>query len=206
MKRVNVWLLLVSILTVGFSAAGEEAKISGPIRFIGNGCLPSYTESVVTEDRMTASFLFSKFAVETGKSIHRFFEARWCEIRIPLTVSPGYKIQVQGLDYRGFKSMALHGDRTAALFETQILSRGVLKSSGLNLVTENGPFRDEFFYEPTKKVTSFACGGAMELRVRTQVSAFSNSCRAGSMSGIEIDSIDFTSQANAGDFTYVPCR
>lgn len=195
------WLLLFLLAPV---AKAEEAVVSGPLKFAGN-CSASNTEYLVTPDGKTVSVLFDPLTAETSASSHVALSAKTCEVTVPLIVPAGYKIKVSKLDYRGFRFLGKNTDLSWISYEYRIKSRNITFSSGVQVDFKQGPLNSDFFNEPTPSVTSYGCGGAMELKIRAQVIGTSLVCRAGSQSTVSLDSVDFNTYRGGGDFQYVRC-
>ncbi len=200
-------ILLLLVLVVSSSVVqAEEALVSGPIRFSGTGCPAISTDTVVTDDLKTVSLLFSDFDANTGTSIHKSYESKSCELIVPVTVPAGWRIKISKFDFRGFRFLGNSTDLSWMVTQFKIKSRNVTTYSGSNSLFSRGPQNTDFFQEPTGSVSSYACGGAMEIRIKAQLIATSHTCRAGSQTTLQLDSIDFTTVASAGDFQYSKCR
>ncbi|MEQ1723301.1 MAG: DUF4360 domain-containing protein [Pseudobdellovibrio sp.] len=95
-------LLTVAILALGLSA---QAQIRlGVPAYGGTGC-PSGTASVsLTDDQSILSVLFDAFVAQAplnGAS----FDRKSCNLRIPVSVGPGYQVALIAFDYRGFAAI-----------------------------------------------------------------------------------------------------
>ncbi|MBY0554946.1 DUF4360 domain-containing protein [bacterium] len=95
-------LLTVAILALGLSA---EAQIRlGVPAYGGTGC-PAGTASVsLTDDQSILSVLFDAFVAQAplnGAS----FDRKSCNLRIPVSVGPGYQVALIAFDYRGFAAI-----------------------------------------------------------------------------------------------------
>lgn len=100
-------LLAVAILALGLSA---QAQIRlGVPAYGGTGC-PAGTASVsLTDDQSILSVLFDAFVAQAplnGAS----FDRKSCNLRIPVSVGPGYQVALIAFDYRGFAAIP-HGGR-----------------------------------------------------------------------------------------------
>lgn len=95
-------LLTVAILALGLSA---QAQIRlGVPAYGGTGC-PAGTASVsLTDDQSILSVLFDAFVAQAplnGAS----FDRKSCNLRIPVSVGPGYQVALIAFDYRGFAAI-----------------------------------------------------------------------------------------------------
>ncbi len=202
------WLSVILAIAALFSspaAKAEEATVSGPITLSGKGCSPADTDFAITADGKTVSVLFSTFEVNTGSSAGKSHDAKLCEVFIPLSVPSGFKIKVNKMDYRGFRFLSKKTDYDWAIFENRITSGNVTTSSGLTIFGGHGPVNEDLFYQPNRSVTSAKCGGAMVLRIKTQLIADTLACHRDGQATFAMDSIDFTTHLG-GQFQYIPCR
>lgn len=101
-------LLTLAILALGLSA---QAQIRlGVPAYGGTGC-PSGSASVsLTDDQSILSVLFDSFVVEAPSATGARFDRKSCNLRIPVSVGPGYQVALIAFDYRGFAAIP-HGGR-----------------------------------------------------------------------------------------------
>jgi hypothetical protein len=101
-------LLTLAILALGLSA---QAQIRlGVPAYGGTGC-PSGSASVsLTDDQSILSVLFDSFVVEAPSMTGARFDRKSCNLRIPVSVGPGYQVALIAFDYRGFAAIP-HGGR-----------------------------------------------------------------------------------------------
>jgi hypothetical protein len=95
-------LLSLAILALGLSA---EAQIRlGVPAYGGTGC-PAGTASVsLTDDQSILSVLFDAFVAQAPLNGAQF-DRKSCNLRIPVSVGPGYQVALIAFDYRGFAAI-----------------------------------------------------------------------------------------------------
>lgn len=101
-------LLTLAILALGLSA---QAQIRlGVPAYGGTGC-PSGSASVsLTDDQSILSVLFDSFVAQAPSPTGANFDRKSCNLRIPVSVGPGYQVALIAFDYRGFAAIP-HGGR-----------------------------------------------------------------------------------------------
>lgn len=100
-------LLTLAILALGLSA---EAQIRlGVPAYGGTGC-PAGTASVsLTDDQSILSVLFDSFVVQAPTAMNANFDRKSCNLRIPVSVGPGFQVALIAFDYRGFAAIPFGG-------------------------------------------------------------------------------------------------
>ncbi len=100
-------LLTLAILAIGLSA---QAQIRlGVPAYGGTGC-PSGSASVsLTDDQQILSVLFDSFVAEAPTMTGANFDRKACNLRIPVSVGPGYQVALIAFDYRGFAAIPSGG-------------------------------------------------------------------------------------------------
>jgi hypothetical protein len=96
-------LLTLAILALGLSA---QAQIRlGVPSYGGTGC-PSGSASVsLTDDQRILSVLFDSFVAQAPSMQGAQFDRKACNLRIPVSVGPGYQVALIAFDYRGFAAI-----------------------------------------------------------------------------------------------------
>lgn len=99
-------LLTVAILALGLSA---QAQIRlGVPAYGGTGCPAGSASVSLTDDQSILSVLFDAFVAQAplnGAS----FDRKSCNLRIPVSVGPGYQVALIAFDYRGFAAIPSGG-------------------------------------------------------------------------------------------------
>ena len=100
-------LLTVAVLALGLSA---QAQIRlGVPAYGGTGC-PSGSASVsLTDDQSILSVLFDQFVAQAPTAMNANFDRKSCNLRIPVSVGPGYQVALIAFDYRGFAAIPSGG-------------------------------------------------------------------------------------------------
>lgn len=100
-------LLTLTILALGLTAQAQ-IRLGVPI-YGGTGC-PQGTASVsLTEDQGTLSVLFDSFVAEAPTANGAAFDRKSCNLRIPVSIGPGFQIALTAIDYRGFAAIPMGG-------------------------------------------------------------------------------------------------
>ena len=96
-------LLSIAILALGLSA---QAQIRlGIPAYGGTGC-PAGTASVsLTDDQSILSVLFDQFVAQAPTPQGASFDRKSCNLRIPVSVGPGFQVALIAFDYRGFAAI-----------------------------------------------------------------------------------------------------
>jgi hypothetical protein len=101
-------LLTLAILALGLSA---QAQIRlGVPSYGGTGCPAGSASVSLTDDQQILSVLFDSFVVEAPSATGASFDRKACNLRIPVSVGPGYQVALIAFDYRGFAAIP-HGGR-----------------------------------------------------------------------------------------------
>ncbi len=96
-------LLTLAILALGLSA---QAQIRlGTPSYGGTGCPAGSASVSLTSDQQILSVLFDSFVVEAPSVTGASFDRKACNLRILVSVGPGYQVALIALDYRGFAAV-----------------------------------------------------------------------------------------------------
>lgn len=83
------------------SDALDEAAKMGVPSYAGTGCPQGTMTSTLSSDAKTLAIIFDNFAVRAGNGLGVRAQMN-CQMRVPIVVPPGYKIEATRIDYRGF--------------------------------------------------------------------------------------------------------
>ena len=93
-------LLSIAILALGLSA---QAQIRlGVPAYGGTGCPAGSASVSLTDDQSILSVLFDSFVAQAPTAMNATFDRKSCNLRIPVSVGPGYQVALIAFDYRGF--------------------------------------------------------------------------------------------------------
>jgi hypothetical protein len=109
MKPLLVLTLSVAVF-IGLSSLSAVAappfQVGNP-RMEGSGCPTGSVQAIVSDDGSSVSILFDKFTISGVKGPNQWdLMRKSCSFRIPLSVDPGFNLDVQTIDYRGFANLA----------------------------------------------------------------------------------------------------
>jgi Domain of unknown function (DUF4360) len=100
-------LLTLAILAFGLSA---QAQIRlGVPAYGGTGCPAGSASVSITDDQSILSVLFDSFVAEAPTMTGANFDRKSCNLRIPVSVGPGYQVALIAFDYRGFAAIPSGG-------------------------------------------------------------------------------------------------
>ena len=100
-------LLTLAILALGLSA---QAQIRlGVPSYGGTGCPAGSASVSLTDDQQILSVLFDSFVVQAPNATGASFDRKACNLRIPVSVGPGYQVALIAFDYRGFAAVPQGG-------------------------------------------------------------------------------------------------
>ncbi len=186
------WSLVIVAVLIGhysFPVIGEgTVTLKDRVAVSGSGCGSGTVAITFSADFSSLSVLFTDFRLMTGPTVGNIRAIKRCRIRIPLSVSAGYKVTVRSADYRGF--VQLPSDSKASFY-----SRFSLKDSRRtrwsNRAVSNfvGPVSDELFSQPNTPVSSRSCGGYLELSMYLRGSVLNRN--SSEDASLELDSLDF---------------
>ena len=100
-------LLALGILALGLSA---QAQIRlGIPAYGGTGCPAGSASVSLTDDQQILSVLFDNFVAQAPSMTGANFDRKSCNLRIPVSVGPGYQVALIAFDYRGFAAIPFGG-------------------------------------------------------------------------------------------------
>lgn len=100
-------LLTVAVLALGLSA---QAQIRlGVPAYGGTGCPAGSASVSITDDQSILSVLFDSFVAQAPTAMNANFDRKSCNLRIPVSVGPGYQVALIAFDYRGFAAIPSGG-------------------------------------------------------------------------------------------------
>jgi hypothetical protein len=179
-------LLTVAILALGLSA---QAQIRlGVPAYGGTGC-PAGTASVsLTDDQSILSVLFDAFVAQAplnGAS----FDRKSCNLRIPVSVGPGYQVALIAFDYRGFAAIPNGGRGT---FEARYAYVGqarpaIFRKNFAAGRADNYSLKNELI-STTIDWTPCSTGRDLMMTVDANILAVTNSAQQAT--NVSIDSVD----------------
>lgn len=100
-------LLIVSLLLVGF-ASQAQIRLGNPI-YGGTGCPAGSAAVTLTDDQSFLSVLFDSFVAQAPTAQGASFDRKSCNLRIPVSVGPGYQVALIAFDYTGFSAIPSGG-------------------------------------------------------------------------------------------------
>lgn len=100
-------LLTLGILLLGV-AAQAQIKLGVPA-YGGTGCPAGSASVSITDDQKILSVLFDSFVAEAPTPMGANFDRKSCNLRIPVSVGPGYQVALIAFDYRGFAAIPSGG-------------------------------------------------------------------------------------------------
>lgn len=100
-------VLAISIILI-FAATAEAQlpfQLGQPV-MSGNGCPAGTSSASISPDGTAISVLFDQFGLDIFRGRHTLeMMRRNCSFHIPLYLAPGYNLEVQNIDYRGFANL-----------------------------------------------------------------------------------------------------
>lgn len=100
-------LLSLAVLALSLSA---QAQIRlGVPAYGGTGCPGGSASVSITDDQSILSVLFDSFVAEAPTMNGSNFDRKSCNLRIPVSVGPGYQVALIAFDYRGFAAIPSGG-------------------------------------------------------------------------------------------------
>lgn len=92
---------------MGLTAKADLPFQVGQPRMEGTGCPSGSVQAIVSSDGASVSILFDSFTITGKKGANQWdLMRKFCSFRIPLNVSPGFNLDVQTIDYRGFANLS----------------------------------------------------------------------------------------------------
>ncbi len=214
-----ILLALALLLTSVFSFADEDPENSGqdfqnesgepignedsdPVTGVnlgmptsgGTGCPDGTIMSALSTDQRQLAILFSAFETKAGSQLGLRQAMNECTVRIPVSVPPGFRLQVVKFDYRGF-AVAPRGGRVVLASRSRTLDH----QTGASILEGQlrrrrfvGPVQTEFNVTArSRNRRDFSqCGRSVIVEVMTRQRAIAGS--GGEESQIALDSIDAT--------------
>jgi hypothetical protein len=96
-------LLSIAVLALSLSA---QAQIRlGIPTYGGTGCPGGSASVSITDDQSILSVLFDSFVAQAPTMTNANFDRKSCNLRIPVSVGPGYQVALIAFDYRGFAAI-----------------------------------------------------------------------------------------------------
>lgn len=100
-------IIALAVMAIGLSAQAQ-IKLGTPA-YGGTGC-PAGTANVsITDDQSILSILFDSFVAQAPTATNATFDRKSCNLRIPVSVGPGYQVALIAFDYRGFAAIPAGG-------------------------------------------------------------------------------------------------
>jgi Domain of unknown function (DUF4360) len=180
-------LLALAVLALGLTA---EAQIRlGQPAYGGTGC-PAGTASVsITDDQSILSILFDAFVAQAPSPQGAAFDRKSCNLRIPVSVGPGYQVALVAFDYRGFAAIPVGG---RGAFEARYAYVGqrtpaVFRKNFAAGVVDNYSLKNELI-STSVDWTPCSTGRDLMLTVDANILAMTNQQRQAA--NVSIDSVD----------------
>ena len=99
--------LALGVLALSLSA---QAQIRlGVPSYGGTGCPGGSASVSLTDDQQILSVLFDSFVAQAPNITGANFDRKSCNLRIPVSVGPGYQVALIAFDYRGFAAIPSGG-------------------------------------------------------------------------------------------------
>lgn len=143
MKKTLLSLLALSSLLT-FNAQAQDVTLGNPI-LGGPGCPQGSVSVSLTEDKKTISVLFSAFSTSyvAGGAPTKVIATN-CRIQLPVTLPPGYIMDVMKLEYNGFHSVP---DGSLFMISTNGLRVGKFSTTQPQQSQVKGPITDNYRIE-----------------------------------------------------------
>lgn len=100
-------LLTLAVLALSISAQAQ-IKLGVPA-YGGTGCPAGSASVSLTDDQSILSVLFDSFVAQAPTDMNANFDRKSCNLRIPVSVGPGYQVALIAFDYRGFAAIPSGG-------------------------------------------------------------------------------------------------
>lgn len=180
-------LLTVAILALGLSA---EAQIRlGVPAYGGTGCPAGSASVSLTADQSILSILFDSFVVQAPSATGAAFDRKSCNLRIPVSVGPGYQVALIAFDYRGFAAIPRGG---RGQFEARYAYVGqarpaIFRKNFAQGVVDNYSLKNELI-STSIDWTPCSTGRDLMMTVDANILAMTNSAQQAT--NVSIDSVD----------------
>ena len=180
-------LLTLAVLALGLSA---QAQIRlGVPAYGGTGC-PAGTASVsLTDDQSILSVLFDSFVAQAPTVQGAPFDRKACNLRIPVSVGPGFQVALIAFDYRGFAAIPQGGRGS---FQARYAYVGQARPAIFNKnfsmgIADNYSLKNELI-STSIDWTPCSTGRDLMMTVDANILAMTNSRREAA--NVSIDSVD----------------
>jgi hypothetical protein len=180
-------LVTLAILALGLSA---QAQIRlGIPAYGGTGCPAGSASVSLTDDQSILSVLFDNFVAQAPTQQGAMFDRKSCNLRLPVSVGPGYQVALIAFDYRGFAAIPNGGRGT---FEARYAyvgqrSPAVFRKNFASGVVDNYSLKNELI-STSIDWTPCSTGRDLMLTVDANILAMTNNQRQAS--NVSIDSVD----------------
>lgn len=189
MRCKSLSSLLAVFVFSSLAVAEIPVTINGAITVSGTGCSSADVDTVVAPDNASLSILFTNYQILSPATRRPRVVNKTCDIKVPLTVAPGYRAIIETADYRGFAQLSR---RALASFYSLFSikdARGTWYGRCFYKLFA-GPMSDEFFLNPTNRTRMRACGGTAQLTMRHTLGLYNYDRNEDA--SIQLDSTDFT--------------
>lgn len=180
-------LLTLAILALGLSA---QAQIRlGIPAYGGTGCPAGSASVSITDDQQILSVLFDNFVAQAPTMQGATFDRKSCNLRIPVSVGPGYQVALIAFDYRGFAAIPSGG---RGQFEARYAYVGqrrpaIFRKSFQSGRADNYSLKNELI-STTVDWTPCSTGRDLMMTVDANILAVTNSMQQAT--NVSIDSVD----------------
>jgi hypothetical protein len=180
-------LLTLAILALGLSAQAQ-IKLGLP-SYGGTGCPGGSASVSITDDQSILSVLFDSFVVQAPTPMNANFERKSCNLRIPVSVGPGYQVALIAFDYRGFAAIPVGG---RGMFEARYAYVGqrrpaIFRKNFAQGIADNYSLKNELI-STTIDWSPCSTGGNLMMTVDANILAMTNSRLEAT--NVSIDSVD----------------
>lgn len=146
------------------------------------------TSHSLAPDNSQVSVLFTNFSVEAVSST---VESKSCYTFIPVSVPDKRQLTISLVDYRG-SAVLDAGSAAQVASSVTIYDRNNRVTAASSVAYRNFSDTEDFVFNDTRTLTNAACGGRFTIRLRSKLSAWSNS---GGIALLTLDSADAHPQA-----------
>lgn len=157
----------------------------------GTGCPQGTAHATLSPDQRAISVLFDQYIAEAGGPGGATRVSLGCQLNIPFSVPPGYRVMVVKMDYRGFTSVPQGARSTfgAGYRYLEINGRATDARRVLRAKVFAGPVQENFEVSSILRGPHWSpCGKPFVLAAESYVNAQSN--RAGDQVITTVDSLD----------------
>lgn len=180
-------LLTLAILALGLTAQAQ-VRLGNPA-YGGTGCPAGSASVSLTDDQSVLSVLFDSFVAQAPTMQGANFDRKSCNLRIPVSVGPGYQVALIAFDYRGFAAIPSGG---RGQFEARYAYVGqrrpaIFRKSFATGVADNYSLKNELI-STTIDWTPCSTGRDLMMTVDANILAVTNSRQ--DATNVSIDSVD----------------